>query len=207
MHKPTLSVTRSLSTFLLLISFSNIAQNDNEISSTSNEVRYISDELFTFIRSGPSSDFRLLGSITAGTKVELIEVNRDAGYAKIEDQRGRVGWVESKFVSRKPSIRESLVIMQKQIDDKQLELNQINSQLEQSYEKLNRSEQQKAQLNRQVTLHLEQVEELANKLEQKDKANNMQWFTHGAILGVASLLIGFFMGVFARKQNNANRLM
>lgn len=197
----------SFSITFFTLTLSSHAQTSQETTSRDPEQRYISDELFTFMRSGPSADFRLIGSISAGSKITLLEVNRDAGYAKITDDRGRTGWVQSKFVSRKPSIRESLVIMQQKIDDKQSELDELNEQLELSFEKLENVERQKTLLNREVTQHLEQISALNESIESREKANNMQWFTHGAILGVVSLIIGYLMGIFARKQNNSNRLM
>lgn len=43
--------------------------------------RYIADKLFTYMHSGPSNQYRILGSIDAGEKVKLIEVNKESGYA------------------------------------------------------------------------------------------------------------------------------
>lgn len=38
--------------------------------------RYIADKLFTYMHSGPSNQYRILGSIDAGEKVKLIEVKK-----------------------------------------------------------------------------------------------------------------------------------
>lgn len=45
--------------------------------------RYIADKLFTYMHSGPSNQYRILGSIDAGEKVKLIEVNKESGYIAI----------------------------------------------------------------------------------------------------------------------------
>ena len=66
--------------------------------------RYIADKLFTYIHSGPSNQFRILGSIDAGDKVKLLDVNNDTGYSQIADEKGRTGWVESRFVTRQESM-------------------------------------------------------------------------------------------------------
>lgn len=65
--------------------------------------RYIADKLFTYMHSGPSNQYRILGSIDAGEKVKLIEVNKESGYSHIADERGRTGWVESRFITREVS--------------------------------------------------------------------------------------------------------
>lgn len=45
--------------------------------------RYIADKLFTYMHSGPSNQYRILGSIDAGEKVKLIEVNKESGYSQL----------------------------------------------------------------------------------------------------------------------------
>lgn len=35
--------------------------------------RYISDDLFTFMHSGPNNTYRIIGSVNAGSKVQLIK--------------------------------------------------------------------------------------------------------------------------------------
>ena len=38
--------------------------------------RYISDDLFTFMHSGPNNTYRIMGSVNAGEKVKLLQVNK-----------------------------------------------------------------------------------------------------------------------------------
>lgn len=49
---------------------------------------YIADKLYTYIHSGPSNQFRIIGSINAGDKVQLIASNKENGFSQIEDARG-----------------------------------------------------------------------------------------------------------------------
>ena len=67
--------------------------------------RYISDDLFTFMHSGPNNTYRIMGSVNAGSKVQLLQANKDTGYTQIRDSRGRTGWVQSKFVTNQESIK------------------------------------------------------------------------------------------------------
>ncbi len=66
--------------------------------------RYISDDLFTFMHSGPNNTYRIIGSINAGSKVQLLQANKDTGYTQVRDDRGRTGWVQSKFVTNQESM-------------------------------------------------------------------------------------------------------
>lgn len=49
--------------------------------------RWICDDLFTYLRAGPGQDYRLIGSVTAGTQIQLLQVDHEAGYADIIDHR------------------------------------------------------------------------------------------------------------------------
>lgn len=171
------------------------------------EIRYISDDLFTYMRAGPSPDFRLLGSVNAGTKIQLLQVDREAGYAEIIDNRQRQGWVEIRFVSRTPTIREQLTTMQQTLSDKDAELQDMRNEVAAIEQSLAQSEEQKNVLNRRITKQLEEIASLNESIQQRERANNMQWFTRGAILGVIALIIGYIMGMVARKRNRSDRLM
>lgn len=77
--------------------------------------RYIADKLFTYMHSGPSNQYRILGSIDAGEKVKLLDVNKDSGYSQVADERGRTGWVESRFITREVSNALRLPALEKEL--------------------------------------------------------------------------------------------
>ncbi len=57
------------------------------------EKRYISDELSTWVRSGPGDQYRLVGKLNAGEQVTLLQVNNDSQYAQIRDAEGKTNWI------------------------------------------------------------------------------------------------------------------
>ena len=64
----------SLLILLLLtgVHFTVIAQTD----SNSSDIRYITDDLQAFMHSGPGRNYRILGSIIAGTKVTVLQQDK-----------------------------------------------------------------------------------------------------------------------------------
>ena len=60
---------------------------------------YIRDDLFIFMHTGPGRNYRILGSIEAGTPITVLARDNDAEFTQITDNEGREGWVESRFVS------------------------------------------------------------------------------------------------------------
>lgn len=65
---------------------------------------YISDELFIYIHTGPGKKYRILGTIIAGSKVQITG-SVDDGYSEIIDDKDRTAWVESKYVTTQPGLR------------------------------------------------------------------------------------------------------
>lgn len=58
------------------------------------ETRYVSDELNTWVRSGPGDNYRLVGTVNAGEEVTLLQ--SDANYGQIKDSSGRTAWIPLK---------------------------------------------------------------------------------------------------------------
>ncbi|MFC3122178.1 TIGR04211 family SH3 domain-containing protein [Agaribacter flavus] len=193
-------------TLLLLLLFlcsTTIAQVDTPNDETSADTRFISDDLFIYMHAGPGRDFRLLGSIEAGTEIKLVQVDQVKGFAEIVDPRERRGWVESKFVSRKPSIRQQMSNLQSLLDDKQKELEQKQKELSAIKKNLAQSSRQKAKLNRQITQHLEELSSLKQQIQKQERQSNMQWFTRGTVLALISVVVGYLMGMYGRRKNKS----
>lgn len=171
------------------------------------EFRWVSDDLFTYLRAGPGKGYRLLGSVNAGTKIQLLQVDREAGYAEIIDNRQRTGWIEIRYVSRNQSIRDDIKDLQNLLVEKEEDVQNMNTQVASVMQNLANSDEQKTKLNRQITQQLEDISRLNEQIEKRERTNNMLWFTRGSILGVSALLIGYTLGIFGRRRKHDNRLM
>lgn len=197
-----------LSLILLFISIQTSAQTDVPSASQNSDTRFISDDLFIYLHAGPGRDFRLKGSIGAGSKVQLLQVDEDKGFAEIIDERERRGWVESKFVSRNPSIRAQLSVMQTAVNNKQADVEKMQAEVKAMKQNVSQSNRQKTTLNRQITEQLEQISSLNRQIEQRERMSNMQWFTRGSVLAIVSVVIGYLLGLFGRKSGTSkDRLM
>jgi SH3 domain protein len=194
-------------TFFHFYAAAQSSTSDTVVTNEEQEIRYISDELFIFLHVGPGRDFRIVGSINAGTTISLLQVDREAGYAQIQDDRERIGWVESKFVSRTPSIRVALEKASERVETQQEELELMQKRMNSALDDLAESEQQKIALNRNLTKTLEQYAELERRIAQKGRSDQMQWFTRGTVLALISVVIGYFLGLFGRKKGNSNPLL
>ena len=77
------------------------------------ETMYISDELTVPLRSGPSSQHRILHrGLPSGTVLEKIGEDADAGFTQIRTQRGTEGWIRSQYLVAQPIAKMRLAQME-----------------------------------------------------------------------------------------------
>lgn len=91
------------------------------------EKRYVSDELSTWVRSGPGDQFRLLGKLNAGEEVQLLQTNNDTHYGQIRDSEGRTTWIPLSQLSANPSLRTRVPQLEQQVKDLTAKLDNIDN--------------------------------------------------------------------------------
>ena len=174
------------------------------VSPANAATRYVSDDLFTYLHSGPGTKYKIIGSVDAGERINLIQTNKNAGFSQIRDSKGRSGWISSKYVSTKPGLKERLPRLEKQ-------LAKLNAQLNTASDNANK---EKAGLEGSLKSYKIQVDELQNTNSQlneelqKVQAENrnltakidtqkddllMKWFTYGGMVAGAGLILGLIL--------------
>ncbi len=67
------------------------------------ETQYIDDTLFAPIRSGKSTEYRIIHKgLKSGTPVEVLETDSESGYSRIRTQGGLEGWILTQYLSAEP---------------------------------------------------------------------------------------------------------
>ena len=77
--------------------------------------RYISDELSTYVHSGPGNQYRIVGTLNAGEEVTLLGVNDSTNYGQIRDPKGRTTWIPLDQLSQTPSLRTRVPELEQQV--------------------------------------------------------------------------------------------
>ncbi len=166
--------------------------------------RYIADKLFTYMHSGPSNQYRILGSIDAGEKVKLIEVNKESGYSHIADERGRTGWVESRFITREvsntlrlPALEKELEEVKKLLANARQNADSEKAGLAESLELRNQQiadlERNYADISKQLTDSQSEIRELRAKLDTQKEDLLLKYFTYGGGVAGIGLLLGLVL--------------
>ncbi|UVV73354.1 TIGR04211 family SH3 domain-containing protein [Pantoea agglomerans] len=182
------------------------------------EKRYVSDELSTWVRSGPGDQFRLLGKLNAGEEVQLLQTNNDTHYGQIRDSEGRTTWIPLSQLSANPSLRTRVPQLEQQVKDLTAKLDNIdNSWNQRTAEMQNKvassdgvinglkGENQK--LKNELIVAQKKVSAANVQLDDKQRTIIMQWFMYGGgVLGVG-LLLGLLLPHMLPRRKKSDRWM
>ncbi|WP_432454523.1 MULTISPECIES: TIGR04211 family SH3 domain-containing protein [unclassified Agarivorans] len=182
------------------------------------QTRYISDDLFIFMHSGPSNQFRILGSVNAGTKINQIGYDAEHKYAKVVLDNGREGWVDSKYLNSKPGLAYQLEQIKAQLKlseskfKQQLESSESNSagqliKLESQQQQIEQLQLTNDQLNEQLSQISKQNINLQAELDAIDEAVQMQWFMRGAGVAGIGLILGLLLPMIPRRKKRDQQWM
>ncbi|GAB3031435.1 TIGR04211 family SH3 domain-containing protein [Bowmanella dokdonensis] len=171
-----------------------------EPSDGSGKTVYISDDLYTFMHAGPGRNYRILGSVVAGTKVTLLQEDDQEGFVEIIDDKQRTGWVDGRFISNEPSVRESLPQVQQDLDEAKSALQEArraNDLLNQQILDLNSR-------NKQMQESLQSVQQdygkVKRELDNKDNKVQIEWMTRGGIIALVGLVLGVILMLIPKKR-------
>ena len=167
------------------------------------QVLFITDDIGVTVRSGPTSRFRVVGKLQAGTPIQVIAVDEENGTSQIKAQDDTTGWIKSEYISDQKTVK---VLYQEALQE--------NSTLRQN---INRLEQQVTDQNNIVTLNdqlQQQVSELQNEADNLRQQNSIlkdrfhsDIFYAGALVLLAGMLLSWLFASmsFKRRQRSGWR--
>ncbi len=176
---------------------------------------YVSEKLTIFVHKGSSRKFKILGSLTAGDKFEVLEHNNETKFTKIKDKRGRIGWIEDKYISQTASEKE---LLNTKIENLNQQLSEISQASNQQQETIASFEDVKTQLENQLLQTQAQIEDkeklLASSQEQlnnisttvDEKTFKLKWkyFSYGAATLLGGIVIGLILPhLFGRRRGSS----
>ncbi len=154
------------------------------------EKRYVSDELNTWVRSGPGDNYRLVGTINAGEEVVLLQSNAESNYGQVRDSSGRTAWIPLKELSTDPSLRTRVPDLENQVKtltDKLTNIdatwNQRTAEMQQKVAQsdgvINGLKDENQKLKNELIVAQKKVSAANLQLDDKQRTIIMQWFMYG----------------------------
>ena len=182
------------------------------------EKRYISDELSTWVRSGPGDQYRLVGKLNAGEQVTLLQTNNESQYGQIRDAEGKTNWIPLAQLSAEPSLRTRVPQLEQQVKDLTDKLANIDSSWNQrtadmqkkvaaSDSVINGLKDENQQLRNQLIVAQKKVNAANVQLDDKQRAIIMRWFMYGGGVAGVGLLLGLLLPHMIPRRKKNNRWM
>ncbi|MFW6344984.1 MAG: TIGR04211 family SH3 domain-containing protein [Halomonas sp.] len=178
------------------------------------QTHWVSDALTTFVRSGPTDGYRIVGTLTAGEPVSVLETSGD--YSRVENADGNTVWVLSSELQQTPSAQVRLPELEQQVAELSSELEGINEQWEgrsaAQRETLETREARIAELearNRELDAEAQQsrqaIRQLQARLDTQEEDLLMRYFMYGGGVAGAGLLVGLIVPHLPRRRRKRDR--
>lgn len=91
--------------------------------------RYVSDELEIAMRSGTSTQHRILRMVPSGTSLVVLEEDKNSGYSRVRTPSGTEGWVLSRYLMTTPPARERLAATEQKLAELEIQSRQRMAKL------------------------------------------------------------------------------
>jgi SH3 domain protein len=195
------------STLLVLFSAYWITLSGSAVAQAETKAAYISDALVVYLHSGPNNQYRIVGTLNAGQSVTYLGEDTETGYAQIQFEDNKTGWLPKEYVTFTPGLiaqMEQLKAESAQYNDKIIALEQLRDELN-------------SQLNQSIAEHQTTLEQLqqANRAydqlkTQVSTAETSMWqnpMVLGSIILLAGLIFGLVLPLIMPKRRNSERWM
>jgi len=188
--------------FLLCLLFS---------SSSFAATQYVSDDLSIFMHSGPSLEYRIIGSIEVGTRVSTLKYNEANKFMQVKTPTGRVGWVKNSEIEKQPPAKTLLPEVQRKLEESNQKLKTIHDENQKNMSSTKQSIIDKDNLIEQlesekITLRNKIIDlETRNKelyilQDTKDERVKMEWLMYGGSVLFLGMIVGLIVPFLPRRK-------
>ena len=184
----------SLSLFTISLSSYSYEEQQTTAQSTPSETSqaFITDELFVYMHAGSGNNYRILGTINSGSQVKVTGLAQN-DYSQILDEKNRLTWVESKYLTDQPGLRFVVAELNAQLASATELNNQLDSQLNNVKETVSNLNDSSSQLNNEIATLKNQLATTQSKLKTQDTDIQKQWFFTGAVVLGIGLILGLIL--------------
>ncbi|TQF69824.1 TIGR04211 family SH3 domain-containing protein [Pseudoalteromonas luteoviolacea] len=160
---------------------------------------YIVDNLYLFMHSGPGTNYRILGSIEAGSPITITN-EQSNDYVRIIDNKERSGWVESKFVTAEPGLKQQLNELSQALDVSQNQLAALQTSMPQLQSDYDSLESQNSELQKTIKDLNEQLELQAKSNQNKVEREQHLLLTYGGGIALGGVLLGVILTLLLSRR-------
>lgn len=198
----------SLATGLLLAGSAALAEEEK-----AGNVRWISDSLTTYVRSGPTDGYRIVGTLTSGQKVELLSTQGD--YSQVRGENGSAVWIPSRDLQEVPGQAERLPQLEQKVAELSTQLAGIDDTWKQRVQGMQETldsrkalidelQAGRASLDSELSQARSDLREAQAQLGDENKQVLMRYMVYGGSIAGAGLLAGLVLPTLLRVRRKRN---
>lgn len=183
-------------------------------SALAQDGHWVSDSLTTFVRSGPTDGYRIVGTLTSGDPVTVLQTQGD--YTQVRGPDGDEVWVQSQFIQDQPSAQQQLPALQKKVDQLTTRLDGIDdewnqrvadmrNELEERQAQVDELQATNNQLNQAYSQSESKMREMQARLDTQEEDLLMRYFMYGGGVAGAGLILGLIVPHLPRRRRKRDR--
>lgn len=212
LHFPAIVSPRLLGACLLggLLNAAAAVQAEEAASSSA---RWVSDRLTTYVRSGPTDGYRIVGTLTSGQKVELLRSQGD--YSQVRGESGDAVWIPSRDLQEVPGQAERLPQLEQKVAELSAELDGINDTwktrvqgmqetLDSRKTLIDELQAARSALDTELNQARAELRDAQAQLGDENKQVLMRYMVYGGSIAGAGLLAGLILPTMLRVRRKRN---
>ena len=181
---------------------------------TASNERWVSDSLNTYVRSGPTDGYRIVGTLTSGEKVELLGTQND--YSQVRGESGSVVWIPSRDLQEVPGQAERLPQLEQQVAELSEQLRTIDDSwkarvqgmqetLDSRKAHIDELEARRQALDAELTQAQSELRTTQARLGDENNQLLMRYMVYGGSIAGAGLLAGLILPAMTRGRKRNDR--
>lgn len=178
-----------------------------------NSNRWVSDSLNTYVRSGPTDGYRIVGTLVSGQKVTLLQTSGD--YSQVRGENGSAVWIANRDLQDVPGQAERLPQLEQQVAELSAELEGINDTwktrvqgmqetLDSRKTLIDELQTARSSLDIELSRANSEVRELQAQLGEENQQVLMRYMAYGGGIAGAGLLVGLILPTMLRVRRKRN---
>ncbi len=176
--------------------------------------RWVSDSLDTYVRSGPTDGYRIVGTLTSGQRVELISTQGD--YSQVRSESGSTVWIRSNDLQEMPGQAERVPQLEQQVAELTDQLETIDETwktrvqgmqetLDSRKALIDELEATRSRLDAQLSETQSELRATQARLGDENNQVLMRYMVYGGSIAGAGLLAGLILPAMTRGRKRNDR--
>ncbi|MBD2839860.1 SH3 domain-containing protein [Pseudomonas sp. JM0905a] len=190
-----------------------IAGASAQAEEAASNARWVSDSLTTYVRSGPTDGYRIVGTLTSGHKVELLSTQGD--YSQVRSESGSSVWIPSRDLQTVPGQAERLPQLEQKVAELTAQLDGIDGTwknrvqgmqetLDSRKKLIDELQAARSALDSELTQVRSELRDAQAQLGDENKQVLMRYMVYGGSIAGAGLLAGLILPTLLRVKRKRN---